>query len=114
MQQGFDSEPAAPVDVAISEPPIAPVAVSFDSSPARAAPVPPRESRITPARRLTAWAADAALIGGLFAAHVAAAARVTGRDWGFLLTHAALPWLLLAAVLAFAWSWLFRTFERSL
>ena len=108
MQRGFDSGPAKPVDLAISEPPIAPVALSFDSSPQTVPSPPGRHSRVPAAgRRLGAWAIDLALLGGVCAAHAQAASRLTGRDLASVLTSAPTLWLGLAATLAFAWSFLF-------
>ena len=113
MQQGFDSGPAAPVAVAISEPPIAPVAVSFDSSPQTepAAPAPRRSGSLPGTwRRLAAWAIDLGFVGAFAGLDVAAAARLVQRDEAFVIAGAAAMWLLLTAGLAFAWSWVFIAF----
>ncbi len=111
MQHGFDSQPAAPVGVAISEPPVAPVALSFDSSPAT---VPsPAKGRQVPhapsaARLLCAWSVDLALLGSTVVANLLAATSIAGqRGWSEALAAAAWLWVALAAVLAIAWSWIF-------
>jgi uncharacterized RDD family membrane protein YckC len=110
MQHRFDSQPAAPVGVAISEPPVAPVALSFDSSPAT---VPSPQARQVPrapaaARLLCAWAVDLALLGSTVAANLLAATSIAGqRGWSEALAAAAWLWVALAAVLAIAWSWIF-------
>jgi uncharacterized RDD family membrane protein YckC len=108
MQQGFESGPAAPVDLAISEPPIAPVALSFDSSPqAEPGPAPRPRCRIpSPARLLLAWAVDLALLAAMLGGNLAIAARLSGRDLAGTLGAATWLWLSLAAVLAVAWSWI--------
>ena len=111
MQHGFDSHPAAPVGMAISEPPIAPVALSFDSSPATV-PSPATRSRPgapTRMRLFSAWAIDLTLLASVFAAHVLAATRGQA-DWADALARAAWVWAALAAVLAIAWSWVFVAF----
>lgn len=110
MQQGFDSGPAAPVEFAISEPPIAPVALSFESSPGTEPAAAPGVRRSGPSRTrlLTAWTIDASLLAGLACANLLAAARLGGRpDLAGLLGAAPWLWLSLVAVLAVAWSWIF-------
>jgi uncharacterized RDD family membrane protein YckC len=110
MQQGFESGPAAPVEIAISEPPIAPVALSFESSPETEPTVVPgvRRRSSSRARLLTAWAIDLALLAGLAGANLLAAARLGGRpDLAGVLGAAPWLWLSLVAVLAVAWSWIF-------
>ena len=110
MRQDFDSEPARPVDLAISEPPIAPVALSFDSSPSTVPSPPARSGPSATGRRLGAWAIDLVLLGAFAAAFVASASALTRRDWVFVLVHAASAWLGVLAVLAFAWSFFFVAF----
>src|SRR4051812_24669480 len=110
MQHGFDSGPAAPVAVAISEPPIAPVAVSFDSSLEREpspALVRKRAGPPSRARLVTAWAIDLAAIFVLLGGQVFAAALVQGRthDLVEMVAEAASLWAAMAAVLAAASSW---------
>jgi uncharacterized RDD family membrane protein YckC len=111
MQQGFESQPAAPVEIAISEPPIAPVALSFDSSPEAepAAAQGPRRRWPSRARLLTAWILDLALLSALFLANLLAASRLGGRpeDLAGVLGAAPALWASLAALLAVAWSWIF-------
>jgi uncharacterized RDD family membrane protein YckC len=110
MQRRSDSGPAAPVEISISEVPVAPVTLSFDSGPqlrepgARAIRRPARASRT---RRLAGWALDLVLVGSLFAAHVVLAVRVAGVPWrgpGLVLAEPWL-WLFLFGGLALAWSW---------
>ncbi len=113
MQRGFNSGPAAPVGFAISEPPIAPVALSFDSSP-ETLPSPaasrPRPGAPSAARLLSAWAVDLALLSSLFAGNVLFAARSGRQDCSEVLAGAAWLWIALLAVLAVAWSWVFIAF----
>jgi hypothetical protein len=113
MQRRFDSEPAAPVEVVISdEPQVAPVAVSFTSEPPTE-PLPRRREtgprRASALRRLLGWAVDASLLALLFAAHVFVAARLCGetRYWLDLVLAAPLLWLALLACLAVGASWPF-------
>ncbi len=110
MQGPFDdAEPGAPLDVAISEPPIAPVAVSFDSAPTgQPADLPARRCGVpTAARRLVAWTVDLAIVCAFVAANVVAAARLSGQDPLFALARGGGLFAGLAAALSVAWSWLF-------
>jgi hypothetical protein len=107
MQRREEPGSAQPVDVAISEPPIAPVVVSFDSSPDPAVQEDFDESARAEsplARRLRAWAIDGAFIVGFLGVDAAAASVLTGRDPLTVVVRAPALWLALAAGLAFAWS----------
>ena len=115
MQQPFESGPALPVAISISEPPVAPVVVSFVSEPEPAAQPPVRpersgvEERASWMRRAAGWSLDLALLGILFAPHLVVAARLAGdrrSAWSVLLAEPAL-WLGFGAGLALAWSWIF-------
>src|SRR6266478_3235362 len=93
MQRPFDSGPAAPVDVAISDVPVAPVAVSFVSEPPAKVPLPATRrtpERASSARRIAGWAIDLTFLALLLAAHILAAV-----------------WIAVGAALALAWSWVF-------
>jgi len=111
VQGPFDSGPAAPVEIAISDVPVAPVAVSFASDPSQgalkarnAAPARPASR----ARRILGWAIDLGLLVSLLAVHVDLAARVGGAPQRLSLVLAApLLWLALGCGLALAWSWTF-------
>ena len=112
MQRPFDSGPAAPVDVAISDLPVAPVAVSFVSEPPADIPGPaPRRApgRASGARRVAGWAIDLAFLVVALAAHVFVAARLCGmlRSAPDLVLVAPALWISVGAVLALAWSWVF-------
>jgi len=108
MQQGFDSGPPAPVAMPISEPPVAPVALDFDSSPPLPAPVPQARRRSPgPARLLLGWGVDLALLASLLAGYVLAASRMSGQDFAGALDSGGLLWVALAGALAVAWSWSF-------
>jgi len=114
VQQPFESGPALPVAISISEPPVAPVAVSFVSEPRTAAreDVRPERGGVQRAswmRRTAGWGVDLALLGILFAPHLVVAARLAGDRrpaWSVLLAEPAL-WLGFGAGLALAWSWIF-------
>lgn len=118
MQRRFDSGPAAPVAVPISDgPEIAPIAVSFESDPpaatpsadASAAAVPRAGVRASALRRIAGWCVDSSLLAAVLAAHAFAAGRLTDstRYWLDFLLSAPLLWGSLAACHAVAWSWLF-------
>jgi uncharacterized RDD family membrane protein YckC len=112
MQQGFDSGPPTPVAMPISEPPVAPVALSFDSFPEAPGSDPAPQGRRpppSPARLLLGWTIDLTLIAGLFAVQVLAAAALAGRalDWPGTLSSGGRIWLALGLSLAAAWSWIF-------
>jgi len=100
------------VDVPLSdEPPLAPVAISFASDPPTvpaSAPRSNRSERASALRRLMGWLLDLALIAALTGAHLWLALRLAApaQPWLDLLLAAPLPWLLLAAILAVACSWL--------
>jgi resuscitation-promoting factor RpfA len=104
-----DSAPPAPVGVAISEPPIAPVAVSFPSeAPGDAAGTARRSGPVSPTRRMAGWAIDLAGVSAWLALHLFAAAHLafaaTTSETALL---APAPWLGAGAILAVAWSWVF-------
>lgn len=111
MQQRFDSGPAGPLNLSISEEPgVAPVAVSFasDPPPAQAAPaVRPIAARASPLRRLAGWSIDLALVAALLAGHVWLAGNLSGETAYWLDMVLALPllWASLAACLALGYSW---------
>jgi len=112
MQGPFDSGPAGPVDVAISDVPVAPVAVSFVSEPPAKVPLPATRrtpERASSARRIAGWAIDLSFLALLLAAHILAAARVGGilRSAPELLLGAPALWIAVGAALALAWSWVF-------
>jgi len=112
MQRPFDSGPAAPVDVAISDVPVAPVAVSFVSEPPARAPLPATRrtpERASSARRIVGWAIDLFFLALLLAAHVFAAARIGGilPSAPELLLGAPALWIAVGGALGLAWSWVF-------
>jgi RDD family len=102
-----------PVAIAISDPPLAPVALSFASGPSdkgSAEPVVRRAPALSSrGRRAAGWAIDMVLLAPLAAAHVAVAARLGGPPQPLLGVVLAAPWLWLALGmgLALAWSWVF-------
>src|SRR6267143_1038313 len=107
MQRPFDSGPAAPVDVAISDVPVAPVAVSFVSEPPAKVPLPATRrtpERASSARRIAGWAIDLTFLALLLAAHILAAARIGGilRSAPELLLGAPALWIAVGAALALA------------
>ena len=109
VQGPFDSGPAAPVAIAISDVPVAPVAVSFASDPHLEVPK-VRARRASRTRRIVGWAIDLGFLVSLLAAHVVLAARLGGAPQGLSLVFAApLLWLVLGCGLALAWSWTFVT-----
>ncbi|HEY4731492.1 MAG TPA: RDD family protein [Myxococcales bacterium] len=99
------------MEIAISDVPVAPVAVSFASDPlqevpmARAAPA----RRASRTRRILGWAIDLGFLASLLAAHVVLAARLAGAPHQRLSLVFAAPllWLVLGCGLALAWSWTF-------
>jgi uncharacterized RDD family membrane protein YckC len=111
VQQRFDSGPARPVDLTISEEPgVAPVAVSFASDPPAAAvtlPERPIASRASPSRRIAGWSIDLALVAALAAGHVWMAASMAGETAYALDLVLAFPllWAALAGCIALAFSW---------
>jgi uncharacterized RDD family membrane protein YckC len=109
QRRPLDSGPATPVDVAISDVPVAPVAVSFPSDPPPRAAAPARVSGpASRTRRLTGWAIDLAGIAGWLLLHVVLAARVAvGPSLSEAVLVAPALWLGAGAVLALAWSWIF-------
>ena len=88
MQRPFDSGPAAPVDVTISDVPVAPVAVSFASEP-------PAKHPLLATRRTPERASSARRIAGFL------------RSAPELLLGAPALWIAVGAALALAWSWAF-------
>jgi resuscitation-promoting factor RpfA len=111
MQRPFESGPAAPVDVAISDAPVAPVALSFGSEPPAEVPgpAPRRTERASGARRIAGWTIDLAFLTLVLGAHVLAAARVGGvlHSAPELVLGAPGLWIAEGAMLALAWSWVF-------
>src|SRR5438067_12938332 len=112
MQRPFDSGPAGAVDVAISDVPVAPVAVSFVSDPPARVPLPATRrtpERASSARRIAGWTIDLVFLGLLLAAHIFAAANGGGilRSPPQLLLGAPALWIAVGAALALAWSWVF-------
>src|SRR2546422_9392723 len=112
MQRPFDSGPAAPVDVAISDVSVAPVAVSFVSEPPAGVPGPaPRRApgRASGARRVAGWAIDLAFLAVALAAHVFVAARLCGmvRSAPDLVLVAPGLWISVGAVSLKKKSWCF-------
>lgn len=99
--------------ISISDPPVAPVVVSFASGPSAEVPanrVARRETALSSSgRRAAGWAIDLVLLSPLAAAHVAVAARLGGPPQPFLTVLLAAPWLWLALGmgLALSWSWVF-------
>jgi len=108
VQGPFDSGPAAPVEIAISDAPVAPVAVSFTSDPDLEVPK-VRARRASRTRRIMGWAIDLGFLISLLAAHVVLAARLGGAPHQQLSLVFAAPllWLGLGCGLALAWSWTF-------
>jgi hypothetical protein len=108
VQGPFDSGPAAPVEIAISDAPVAPVAVSFASDPDLEVPK-VRARRASRTRRIMGWAIDLGFLISLLAAHVVLAARLGGAPHQQLSLVFAAPllWLGLGCGLALAWSWTF-------
>jgi len=108
VQGPFDSGPAAPVEIAISDAPVAPVAVSFASDPDMEVPK-VRARRASRTRRIMGWAIDLGFLISLLAAHVVLAARLGGAPHQQLSLVFAAPllWLGLGCGLALAWSWTF-------
>jgi hypothetical protein len=108
VQGPFDSGPAAPVEIAISDAPVAPVAVSFASDPDLEVPK-VRARRASRTRRMMGWAIDLGFLISLLAAHVVLAARLGGAPHQQLSLVFAAPllWLGLGCGLALAWSWTF-------
>jgi len=106
MQRPLDSGPPAPVDVPISDVPVAPVAVSFDSGPPA---LRRRSGPASRAQRIAGWVVDLAFLAVFLAAHVGAAAWLAGmaRSAPELVIAAPALWIAVAAVLALAWSWVF-------
>jgi resuscitation-promoting factor RpfA len=112
MQRPFDSVPTGPVDFAISDVPIAPVAVSFVSEPPEGVPEPaPRRipERASAARRVAGWTIDLTFLALGLAAHVFVAVQLGGmpRSAPELLLGAPALWASLGGALAVAWSWVF-------
>src|SRR5437762_3145170 len=109
MQRSFDSGPGAPVEVAIPEVPVAPVAVAFTSEPP-AAPAALRRPRGKSWRwwRVLGWTFDLTGVAGLLAIHLFATARLAGvpSAWEIALVSPAL-WTALGCALAVTWSWVF-------
>jgi len=101
------------VAIPISDPPIAPVAVSFASGPSaedRADRLPRRGGALSSrGRRAAGWAIELVLLAPLAAAHVVVAARLGGPPQPLLSVMLAAPWLWLALGmgLGLAWSWVF-------
>ena len=99
------------MEIAISDVPVAPVAVSFASDPPLVAP----KARAAPAlrssrtRRILGWAIDLGLLVSLLAAHVVLAAQLGGapRQPLGLVFAAPVLWLALGCGLALSWSWTF-------
>jgi len=109
MKQSFNSGPAAPIAMPISDVPVAPVAVSFISEPpAPAKPVAPRRNaaRLSRGRQVAGWAGDLALLAGLGVLHVSLAAAGSGRPPWEILLAAPGQWAALFGALAVALSWL--------
>lgn len=105
----LDSGPPAPLGVAISDIPIAPVAVSFPSDPPAGVVAPARPSGpASRTRRVAGWAMDLAGVAAWLVLHVFLAARIAAGTSLFetVLVAPAL-WLGTGAVLALAWSWVF-------
>lgn len=104
-----------PLDIS-SDPPVRPLAVSFgegeavtvpESAPAPSeTPARPAPARVTPARRLLAFGADAALLALLLAAHAALALFAERYPLDALRSQASI-FVALLAVLAVAYSWFF-------
>src|SRR5438477_2387131 len=99
-----------------SDPPLRPVAVSFADGEPITIPEPRPLARL-PLRaaapsRVVAWIADAAVVAGLAAAHVALARALLApaRGWLDLLLDMRAMWVALAALLAFACSFVFVAF----
>jgi uncharacterized RDD family membrane protein YckC len=109
MQRPFDSGPAVPVEVAISEVPLAPVAVAFTSEPPAATAVLRRSrGRTSMGRRLLGWGLDLSGVGMLLTIHAVAASRLSAAPSVAELALAApATWMALAAALAVTWSWVF-------
>jgi hypothetical protein len=113
VQERFDSGPAAPVAISISDPPVAAVAVSFASGPSAeetADRLPRRGTALSSrGRRAAGWAIDLLLLSPLAGVHVVVTARLGGPPQPLLSVLLAAPWLWLALGmgLALAWSWVF-------
>jgi uncharacterized RDD family membrane protein YckC len=109
QRRPLDSGPAAPVSVAISDVPVAPVAVSFPSDPPPCVAAPARRTgRASSTRRLAGWAIDLAGIAAWLVLQLVVAARfAVGRSLSETVLVAPGPWLGAGAVLALAWSWIF-------
>ena len=109
QRRPLDSGPASPVSVAISDAPVAPVAVSFPSDPPPCLAAPARRTGwASTTRRLAGWAIDLAGIAAWLVLQLVVAARFAVRrslSETVLVTPG--PWLGAAAVLALAWSWIF-------
>jgi uncharacterized RDD family membrane protein YckC len=106
MRRPPDSGPAAPVEVTISDVPVAPVAVAFTSEPPAPQRRVPRPSSSW--RRLAGWALDLGGVAVLLAVHVLATARLA-RMPSFQEVALASPaaWAGLGCALAVTWSWVF-------
>jgi hypothetical protein len=110
MKQLYESGPALPVALPISDVPVAPVVLSFASDPPpapRLARAQKAGARPSPARQVAGWAADLALLGALAGVHVAVAAQIVGSTHtADILLAAPRQWAALFAALAIAFSWL--------
>ncbi len=109
QRRPLDSGPASPVSVAISDVPVAPVAVSFASDPPPRVAAPTRRTGwASRTRRLAGWAIDLAGIATWLVLQLVIAARfAAGRSLSETVLVTPGPWLGAAAVLALAWSWIF-------
>ena len=109
QRRPLDSGPASPVSVAISDVPVAPVAVSFASDPPPRVAAPTRRTGwASRTRRLAGWAIDLAGIATWLVLQLVSSARLAaGRSLSETVLVTPGPWLGAAAVLALAWSWIF-------